>query len=69
MARSQYHNGERRYHHGTIIWYDADKTDGLHWYVRLCISLQDSTNGGRPIQIHNVYFETIAAAKRYIDEF
>ena len=68
MARYQYHNGERRLHHGNIIWYDADRTDGLHWYVRLCVSLQDS-NGGRRSQIHNVYFKTIAEAKRYIDDF
>ena len=69
MARYQYHNGERRYHRGTIIWYDADKTDGLHWYVKLCITLADSQGWGRRTQIHNVYFKTIAAAKRYIDEF
>ena len=72
MAKYEYFNGERRYHHGTTIWYDLAGKDEKHWYIRLCCSLQDydSTNWancGSPYYFHLVYFKTLADAKRYID--
>ena len=67
MAKYEYINGERRYYHKTIIWYDADKE---RWYLRLATSLQDKYGDvTRKCHITNVYFKTIAEAKRYIDEF
>ena len=67
MAKYEYWNGERRYHHGTTIWYDLTGDSGKHWYIRQTIYLDDSS--ASKFKSSNVYFQTLSEAKRYIDGF
>jgi hypothetical protein len=72
MSKYEYFDGELRYHRRTAIWYDLTGTDGKHWYIRLCCSLQDhnsnSAGCGSPYYFQLVYFNTLAEAKRYVDK-
>ena len=69
MVKYEYFDGERRYHHGTIIWYDKAGNARDHWYIRLCVNLQDQYNGARQSVLTREYFATLADAKRFIDGF
>lgn len=57
-------NGERRYHRRTPIWYDADNKS---WYVRSWDTLENYC-GATFTTERRYYFDTIAGAKRFIDQ-
>ena len=56
-------NGERRYYRRTPIWYDADNKS---WYIRSWETLEN--NGNTITTERRYYFNTIAGAKRFIDQ-
>lgn len=68
MAKYEYFDGERRHYHGTIIWYDKAGNGQDHWYIRLCVNLQDQI-GGRKSVLTREYFSSLTEAKRFIDGF
>ena len=77
MAKREYKDGENRKYKCSRIWYDekgewqAGYWVTYHWYVVLKHTLQDVDGGFRYTKSREtrVYFQTIAEAKRYIDEF
>ena len=74
MSKYQYWNGERRYYRGIPIWYDlAGQEPGpCHWYIETCTTISGCGPTKNPVstcRIAKVYFQTLSAAKRYIDDF
>lgn len=78
MAKREYKDGERRYYHGIDIRYSerGEYQCGyqvrFHWYLRMNIitSIGEDSRGTRVREEwKQMFFPTLAEAKRFIDEF
>lgn len=77
MAKYEYKDGEHRIHKRIDIvydlkgWYDMAFNHRCHWYIENRISETIGRNppGKNRVSTRRIYFQTIAEAKRYIDEF
>jgi hypothetical protein len=78
MAKYEYTDGECRYYRGVPICYDlkgdfqAGYNEIYHWYIETCTSINGSWYAKKPVthyQMHKLYFKTLTAAKKYIDDF